>query len=115
MSTGVLRASQLTMADMKGRVDPDWCPGCGDFGVLAAVQKALVELRIPNHNVVTISGIRCSSNFPGDMNTYGMHTLHGRAPAVAIGLELAKHEIHIIGHGRVGHGVDSDRHHFLPL
>ncbi len=78
MATGVQRVSQqLTMADLKGKVDPDWCPGCGDFGVLAAVQKALVELRIPTHNVVTISGIGCSSNFPGYMNTYGMHTLHG--------------------------------------
>ena len=55
MAVGVQRANQLTMADMKGRVDPDWCPGCGDFGVLAAVQKALIELQIPNHNVVTIS------------------------------------------------------------
>src|SRR5207302_1246997 len=66
MATSVQRVSQqLTMADLKGKVDPDWCPGCGDFGVLAAVQKALVELRIPTHNVVTISGIGCSSNFPG--------------------------------------------------
>ena len=47
----------LTMADTKGRVDPDWCPGCGDFGVLAALQKALVELQLPLHNVVAISGI----------------------------------------------------------
>src|SRR5437016_9230647 len=90
MATSVERARQLTMADMKGRVDPDWCPGCGDFGVLAAVQKALVELQIPTHNVVTISGIGCSSNFPGYMNTYGMHTLHGRALAVATGLKDRK-------------------------
>ena len=74
MATGVQRTSQLTMADLKGRVDPDWCPGCGDFGVLAAIQKALVELQIPNHNVVAISGIGCSSNLPGFINTYGMHT-----------------------------------------
>mgnify|MGYP003693630113 CR=1 FL=1 len=66
--------SNVAMADLKGKVDPDWCPGCGDFGVLAAVQKALVDLQIPNHNVVTISGIGCSSNFPGFINTYGMHT-----------------------------------------
>jgi len=102
MATSVQRASQLTMADMKGRVDPDWCPGCGDFGVLAAVQKALVELRIPNHNVVTISGIGCSSNFPGYMNTYGMHTLHGRALAVATGLKLANHELTVLVTGGDG-------------
>src|SRR5207248_2198552 len=75
MATSVQRTSQLTVADLKGRVDPDWCPGCGDFGVLAAIQKALVELQIPNHNVVAISGIGCSSNLPGFINTYGMHTL----------------------------------------
>ena len=72
MATSVQRASQLTMADLKGKVDPDWCPGCGDFGVLAALQKALVELQIPTHSVVTISGIGCSSNLPGYINTYGM-------------------------------------------
>jgi hypothetical protein len=65
VATGVQRANQLTIADLKGKVDPDWCPGCGDFGVLAAIQKALIELRIPTHNVVTISGIGCSSNLPG--------------------------------------------------
>src|SRR5260370_25171375 len=70
MATSVQRANQLTMAELKGKVDPDWCPGCGDFGVLAALQKALVELQIPTHNVVTISGIGCSSNLPGYINNY---------------------------------------------
>ena len=82
-TTDVVAPKAMVMADFKGKVDPDWCPGCGDFGVLAAVQKALVELQIPTHNVVTISGIGCSSNLPGYINTYGMHTLHGRALAVA--------------------------------
>src|SRR3989441_12093785 len=113
MATGVQRASQqLTMADMKGRVDPDWCPGCGDFGVLAAVQKALVELRIPNHNVVTISGIGCSSNFPGYMNTYGMHTLHGRALAVATGPKLANDELTALVTGGDCDGVGICGHRF---
>ena len=102
MATSVQRASQLTMADLKGKVDPDWCPGCGDFGVLAALQKALVELQIPTHNVVTISGIGCSSNLPGYINTYGMHTLHGRALAVATGLKLANHELTVIVTGGDG-------------
>ena len=65
MATGLQPSRQLTMADMKGKADADWCPGCGDFGVIAAVQKALVDLQIPNHQVVTISGIGCSSNLPG--------------------------------------------------
>src|SRR3981189_1126476 len=114
MATGVQRASQqLTMADRKGRVDPDWCPGCGDFGLLAAVQKALVELRIPNHNVVTISGIGCSSNFPGYMNTYGMHTLHGRALAVATGLKLANHDLTVLVTGGDGDGYGIGGNHFV--
>src|SRR5712692_7345605 len=113
MATSEQRASQLNLADMKGRVDPDWCPGCGDFGVLAAVQKALVELRIPNHNVVTISGIGCSSNSPGYMNTYGMHTLHGRALAVATGLKLANHELTVLVTGGDGDGFGIGGNHFV--
>jgi 2-oxoglutarate/2-oxoacid ferredoxin oxidoreductase subunit beta len=113
MATSVQRASQLTMADMKGRVDPDWCPGCGDFGVLAALQKALVELQIATHNVVTISGIGCSSNLPGYINTYGMHTLHGRALAVASGLKLANHELTVIVTGGDGDGFGIGGNHFV--
>ena len=113
MATGLQRASQLTMADLKGKVDPDWCPGCGDVGVLAAVQKALVELQIPVHNVVTISGIGCSSNFPGYMNTYGMHTLHGRALAVATGLKLANHELTVLVTGGDGDCFGIGGNHFV--
>jgi 2-oxoglutarate/2-oxoacid ferredoxin oxidoreductase subunit beta len=91
MATDVLIPNAITMADFKGKVDPDWCPGCGDFGVLAAVQKALVELQIPKHEVATISGIGCSSNFPGFIDTYGMHTLHGRSLPVATGFKMANH------------------------
>jgi 2-oxoglutarate ferredoxin oxidoreductase subunit beta len=113
MATSVQRTQELTMADVKGKVDPDWCPGCGDFGVLAAVQKALVELRIPTHNIVTISGIGCSSNFPGYMNTYGMHTLHGRALAVATGLKLANHELTGRVTGGDGDGFGIGGNHFV--
>lgn len=113
MATGVQRTSQLTMADLKGRVDPDWCPGCGDFGVLAAIQKGLVELRIPNHNVVAISGIGCSSNLPGFINTYGMHTLHGRALAVATGLKLANHDLTVLVTGGDGDGFGIGGNHFI--
>jgi 2-oxoglutarate/2-oxoacid ferredoxin oxidoreductase subunit beta len=113
MATSVQRGSQLTMADLKGKVDPDWCPGCGDFGVLAALQKALVELQIPTHNVVTISGIGCSSNLPGYINTYGMHTLHGRALAVATGLKLANHELTVLVTGGDGDGFGIGGNHFV--
>ena len=113
MATGLQRATQLSIADLKGKVDPDWCPGCGDFGVLAALQKALVDLQIPMHNVVTISGIGCSSNLPGYINTYGMHTLHGRALAVATGLKLANHELTVIVTGGDGDGFGIGGNHFV--
>ena len=113
MATSVQRASQLTIADLKGKVDPDWCPGCGDFGVLAAIEKALVDLQIPNHNVVILSGIGCSSNLPGFINTYGMHTLHGRALAVASGLKLANHELTVIVTGGDGDGFGIGGNHFV--
>src|SRR4051812_3063204 len=113
MATATVTTKQLTMADMKGKVDPDWCPGCGDFGVLAALQKALVELQIPNHQVVAISGIGCSSNLPGYINTYGMHTLHGRSLAVATGVKQANHELTVIVTGGDGDGFGIGGNHFI--
>ena len=113
MATALAATNHVAMADLKGKVDPDWCPGCGDFGVLAAVQKALVELQIPNHNVVTISGIGCSSNFPGFINTYGMHTLHGRALAVATGVKLANHDLTVLVTGGDGDGFGIGGNHFV--
>ncbi len=103
----------MVMADLKGKVDPDWCPGCGDYGVLAAVQKALVELQIPNHQVATVSGIGCSSNFPGFIDTYGMHTLHGRSLPVASGMKLANHEMTVLVTGGDGDGFGIGCGHFV--
>src|SRR2546430_13772041 len=114
MATVVAAPKHLVMADLKGKVDPDWCPGCGDFGVLAAVQKALVELQIPNHEVCTISGIGCSSNFPGYINTYGMHTLHGRSLAVATGVKLANHGLTVLVTGGGGECFGIGRRPFHP-
>lgn len=103
----------LTIADTKGKADPDWCPGCGDYGVLAALQKALVDLQIPLHDVITISGIGCSSNLPGYVNTYGMHTLHGRSLAVATGVKLANHGLTVIVTGGDGDGFGIGGNHFV--
>jgi 2-oxoglutarate/2-oxoacid ferredoxin oxidoreductase subunit beta len=113
MATDVATPKVLTAADFKGRVDPDWCPGCGDYGVLAAVQKALAELQIPNHEVATISGIGCSSNFPGFIETYGMHTLHGRSLAVATGFKMANHAMHVLVTGGDGDGFGIGGNHFM--
>lgn len=103
----------FTIHELKGKSDPDWCPGCGDFGVLAALEKALVDLQIQPHNVVTISGIGCSSNLPGYINTYGMHTLHGRALAVATGVKLANHDLTVVVTGGDGDGFGIGGNHFI--
>jgi 2-oxoglutarate/2-oxoacid ferredoxin oxidoreductase subunit beta len=113
MATEAVLPKQMVMADLKGKVDPDWCPGCGDFGVLAAVQKALVELQIPKHEVATISGIGCSSNFPGFIDTYGMHTLHGRSLPVASGMKLANHGMTVLVTGGDGDGFGIGAGHFV--
>ncbi|MES2390264.1 MAG: thiamine pyrophosphate-dependent enzyme, partial [Acidobacteriota bacterium] len=113
MATETITPNLVQMSDFKGRVDPDWCPGCGDFGVLAAVQKALVELQIPNHQVASISGIGCSSNFPGFIETFGMHTLHGRSLPVAQGVKLANHELTVLVTGGDGDGFGIGCGHFV--
>ena len=102
----------LTVQDFKGKVDPDWCPGCGDFGVLRSLQKACVELGLQPHEILTVSGIGCSSNLPGYFNSYGMHTLHGRALAVATGAQLANHELTVIATGGDGDGYGIGGNHF---
>src|SRR5918996_5412332 len=103
----------LTVKDMKGHADPDWCPGCGDFGVLNALKQAIVELGLLPHQVMTISGIGCSSNLPGYINTYGMHTLHGRSLAVASGAALANHEMKVVVTGGDGDGYGIGGNHFV--
>src|SRR6201982_3098514 len=113
MAAALAATNPVAMADLKGKVDPDWCPGCGDFGVLAAVQKALVELQIPKHEVATISGIGCSSNFPGFIDTYGMHTLHGRSLPVASGMKLANHAMTVLVTGGDGDGFGIGAGHFV--
>ena len=97
MSTDTTSTIELSAKDYKGKVDPDWCPGCGDFGVLRSLQAACSGLGILPHEIVTVSGIGCSSNFPGFFTAYGMHTLHGRALAVGAGVKLANHELTVIG------------------
>jgi 2-oxoglutarate ferredoxin oxidoreductase subunit beta len=103
----------LNVKDFKGRVDPDWCPGCGDFGVLHALKQAIAELGLYPNEVLTVSGIGCSSNLPGYINTYGMHTLHGRALAVATGAQLANHKLKVIVTGGDGDGYGIGGNHFL--
>lgn len=85
----------LTAKDFATDQEVRWCPGCGDYSILAQVQKVLPGLGIPRENVVIISGIGCSSRFPYYMNTYGMHSIHGRATAIASGLKATRPELSI--------------------
>src|SRR5438067_2391489 len=109
----VKSAGQVVKESFKGKIHPDWCPGCGDFSVVAASQTALFELGLKPHQVVIISGIGCSSNLPGFINTYGMHTLHGRSLAVGTGLKLANHSLKVICVGGDGDGYGIGGNHFL--
>jgi 2-oxoglutarate ferredoxin oxidoreductase subunit beta len=103
----------LRPRDFKGKVDPDWCPGCGDFGVLNSLQRACAELGKKPYELLVVSGIGCSSNFPGYFNAYGMHTLHGRALAVATGAKLANHDLTVVVTGGDGDGYGIGGNHFV--
>ena len=104
---------EVKKENYKSKIKPDWCPGCGDFGVLSSLQTALAELGLEPHKVLVVSGIGCSSNLPGFINTYGMHTLHGRGLAVATGAKLANHELTVISTGGDGDGFGIGGNHFL--
>src|SRR5215510_11397597 len=112
-TTATVDPNQLNKDTYKSRIHPDWCPGCGDFSVLAALQTALFELGLKPHQVVVISGIGCSSNLPGFINTYGMHTLHGRALAVGTGVKMGNHELKVICVGGDGDGYGIGGNHFV--
>ena len=86
---------KLIRKDFVSDQDVRWCPGCGDYAILAQVQKIFPELGIPKEKAVFISGIGCASRFPYYMNTYGFHTIHGRAPAIATGLKISRPDLHI--------------------
>jgi 2-oxoglutarate/2-oxoacid ferredoxin oxidoreductase subunit beta len=97
----------------KSDVRPTWCPGCGDFGVVAGVEMALKRLGIPSQNVVVVSGIGCSSNLPHFLSSYGFHAIHGRAVPVAEGIRWGNHELTVIGTGGDGDGFGIGVGHFV--
>src|ERR671915_2432244 len=83
----------LTRSDFVSDQEVRWCPGCGDYAILAAVQGVMPELGIPREKIVFVSGIGCSSRFPYYINTYGIHSIHGRAPAIATGVAAANPQL----------------------
>jgi 2-oxoglutarate ferredoxin oxidoreductase subunit beta len=86
---------KLTAKDFKSDQEVRWCPGCGDYAILSAVQGFMPQLGIPRERIVFVSGIGCSSRFPYYMNTYGMHSIHGRAPAIATGLSVTRPDLSV--------------------
>jgi len=97
----------------KSDTKPTWCPGCGDFGVVAAIEMALKRLAIPSHTVVLVSGIGCSSNLPHFLSSYGFHAIHGRAVPVAEGIRWANHGLTVIGTGGDGDGFGIGAGHMI--
>jgi 2-oxoglutarate ferredoxin oxidoreductase subunit beta len=107
--------STLKLKDFQSDQDVRWCPGCGDYSILANVQRALPGLGIPKENFVFVSGIGCSSRFPYYMNTYGMHTIHGRAPAVATGIKSARPDLSVWVITGDGDALSIGGNHFLHV
>ena len=93
--------------------DPRWCPGCGDYAILNSVQRALAKQGIAPHKIATIAGIGCSSRFPYYMATYGFHTIHGRAPAVATGLKVARPDLQVWVATGDGDALSIGGNHFI--
>ena len=108
-------APKYTKKDFESDQDVRWCPGCGDYAILSAVQKTMPELGIPREDIVFISGIGCSSRVPYYMNTYGFHTIHGRAPAIATGLKLARPELKVFVVTGDGDGLSIGGNHLLHV
>src|SRR6185295_5737744 len=87
--------AKQSMKDFKSDQEVRWCPGCGDYAILAAVQGFMPELGLKKENIVWVSGIGCSSRFPYYMDTYGLHSIHGRAPAIATGLSVTRPDLQV--------------------
>jgi len=103
----------LTLKNYKEDIHNDWCPGCGDFGIVTALQMALAKLQIPTHKVAVISGIGCAGKTPHYMSCYGFHTLHGRILPSLTGFKLANPSITVIGTGGDGDAYAIGGGHFL--
>ena len=105
----------LTAKDFTTDQEVRWCPGCGDYSILAQVQKVMPGIGVPKENIVIISGIGCSSRFPYYMNTYGMHSIHGRATAIASGLKATRPELSVWIVTGDGDGLSIGGNHTIHL
>src|SRR3989337_1225834 len=103
----------LSRKDFVSDQEVRWCPGCGDYAILAAVQGIMPDLGIPREKFVFVSGIGCSSRFPYYLSTYGVHGIHGRAPAIATGIKLANPELDVWVATGDGDGLSIGGNHLL--
>ena len=115
MTTDTIPMPTLTRQDFASDQTVRWCPGCGDYAILATIQKVLPDLGIPRENIVFISGIGCSSRFPYYMNTYGIHSIHGRAPTLATGLAITNPELSVWVITGDGDGLSIGGNHMLHV
>ncbi len=105
--------NQYTPSDYKNKQSVRWCPGCGDHAILNVLHKAMAELQIPPEQTVVVSGIGCSSRLPYYMNTYGMHTIHGRAAAIATGVKTSRPDLTVWQISGDGDGLAIGGNHFI--
>jgi 2-oxoglutarate ferredoxin oxidoreductase subunit beta len=105
----------LTKKDFTSDLEVRWCPGCGDYSILHTIQKLFPTLGVPKENFVVISGIGCSSRFPYYMDTYGFHTIHGRAPAVATGIKAANPDLSVWMITGDGDGLSIGGNHLMHI
>lgn len=115
MSTATIAPQALTAKDFATDQEVRWCPGCGDYSILKQVQTIMPGLGIPKENIVIVSGIGCSSRFPYYMNTYGMHSIHGRATAIASGLKAVRPELSVWVVTGDGDGLSIGGNHTIHL
>ena len=105
--------AKLTRKDFVSDQEVRWCPGCGDYAILAQMQKIMPEIGVPRENIVFVSGIGCSSRFPYYMNTYGIHAIHGRAPTIATGLKAVNPDLSVWVVTGDGDALSIGGNHFL--
>src|SRR4051812_26320221 len=115
METLTTNNPTLTAKDFATDQEVRWCPGCGDYSILAQVQKVMPTLGIPRENIAIISGIGCSSRFPYYMNVYGMHSIHGRATAIASGLKATRPDLSVWIVTGDGDGLSIGGNHLIHL
>ena len=109
----VMEAPKLTRKDFISDQEVRWCPGCGDYAILAQMQKVLPEVGVARENIVFVSGIGCSSRFPYYMNTYGIHSIHGRAPTIATGIKAINPDLSVWVITGDGDGLSIGGNHLL--